>query len=202
LAISCVHYSDAGTPKEFVFVPDPDADDAALLSGAIWVATGSDFTLNLQRIDERERRAYIEKVTGSATDPFAAPPGHAPGFVTFVMQLENNGGGILVFRAQQCWLVTDRNEILHPIGMDGLRARYGMVGRELGPAYEQSLAAVIPTSRMLNPGETMAGLLVYSRFKPNTKRYRLDIQITTANGDVALVTAPYRRIKKERSNSP
>ena len=173
-----------------------------MLSSATWVATGSDFTLRLQRIDEAARQAYIDKVTGSKTDPFASPPGQPPGFVTFVMQIENNGGGTIVLRSQQCWLVTDKNEILHPVGMEGLRARYGMANRELGPAYERSLEAVIPTTRTLYPGESVAGLLVYRAFKPKTKRYKLDIQITTPNGDVALITAPYRRIKKDPGEAP
>ena len=192
----------AGEPKEFVFVPDPEAAQSAMLSGETWVATGTDFTLRLQKIDDQERRAYIEKVTGSATDPFASPPGQRPGYVTFLMQLENHGAGVLNFRSQQCWLVTNRNEHLHPIGMEGLRAEYGMVGRDLGPAYERSLEAVVPTSRLLEAGRTLAGLLVYRAFKPSTRRYRLDIQIAAGTGDVAWISAPYRRIRKEQSEEP
>jgi hypothetical protein len=202
LALCCASSSLAGEPPEFVFVPDPDVDGAAMLSGATWVATGPDFTLHIQRIGEEERRAFIEKITGSPTDPFASPPGKPPGFVTFVMELANQGAGNLVFRSQQCWLVTDKHEILHPIGMEGLRARYGLVGQEMGPAYERSVTAVIPTTRTLYTGDSLAGLLVYRAFKPKTKRYRLDIQITTASGDVSKVIIPYRRIKKERSENP
>jgi hypothetical protein len=77
-----------------------------------------------------------------------------------------------------------------------------MVGADLGPAYERSLVAVVPTSRMLDPGEMLAGLLVYRAFKPSTRRYRLDIQITTATGDVAWISAPYRRMKKDESEEP
>jgi hypothetical protein len=198
LALCCAASPAAAASSEFEFVPDPDAT-SALLSGSTWIATGSDFTLRLQRLDEQERRAFIEKTTGSPTDPFASPPGRKPGFVTFVMQLENNGASNLEFRSQQCWLVTNKNEILHPIGSEGLRARYGLVGREMSPAYESSLVAVMPTTRTLYPEESLAGLLVYRAFKPSTKRYRLDIQITTPNGDVALITLPYRRVKLERS---
>jgi hypothetical protein len=86
--------------------------------------------------------------------------------------------------------------------MEGLRARYGLVGREMGPAYERSVTAVVPTTRTLYAGDALVGMLVYRTFKPKTKRYRLDIQITTANGDVSKVTIPYRRIKKDRSENP
>lgn len=201
-ALGCAAAIPAGEPPEFVFVPDPEADDAAMLSGSTWTAVGPDFTLRVQRIGEDERRAFIEKVTGSPTDPFASPPDQPPGFVTFVMELENNGAANLAFRSQQCWLVTDRNEIMHPIGMEGLRARYASVGREMGPAYERSVAAVVPTTHTLYAGDTLAGLLVYRAFKPKTKRYKLDIQITTASGDVSKVTIPYRRVKKNRSEDP
>ena len=68
--------------------------------------------------------------------------------------------------------------------------------------YERAVAAVVPTTQNLHPGESMAGLLVYRQFKPKTKRYQLDIQITTGNGDVAKVSAPYRRVKKNRGDEP
>jgi hypothetical protein len=48
----------------------------------------------------------------------------------------------------------------------------------------------------------MAGLLVYNMIKAGTRRYKVDIQITTASGDVVPVTAPYRRVKLERSDEP
>jgi hypothetical protein len=72
----------------------------------------------------------------------------------------------------------------------------------MGPAYDRSVTAVVPTTRTLYAGDSLTGLLVYRAFKPKTKRYRLDIQITTASGDVSKVTIPYRRIKKDRSEDP
>lgn len=201
LLAACAGKVLAGAPAGFEFVPDPGAGTTAILSGSTWIATGPEFTLRLQRIGEPERRAFIEKATGSRTDPFASPPDRPPGYVTFVMQLENNGGGSLVFRAQQCWLVTNRKKILSPIGAEGLRASYGLLGREMGPAYESGLSAVVPTTRTLEGGESLAGLLVYRAFDPATKRYRLEIQITTANGDVTMITAPYRRLKNKKKPS-
>jgi len=197
LVLGFVLSTAAGEPKKYVFVPNPKPGTPAVLTGATWTAVGPDFTLRLQKVEDKDRRAYIQKTTGADTDPFATPEGKAPGYVTFVMQLENNGGSNLDFRAQQCWLMTNRKEILHPVGSGSLKARYGMVGREMGPAYESSLEAVVPSQRTLYAGQSMAGLLVYRAYKPNTRAYQLDIQITTPSGDVALVSLPYRRIKVE-----
>jgi hypothetical protein len=75
-----------------------------------------------------------------------------------------------------------------------------MMGAELTPAYETSLTAMIPTARTLAPGDSMAGLLVYRAFKPNTRKYKVDIQLTTADGAVTPIKAAYRRQKIEPSD--
>jgi len=204
LTLGCFASLAAKEPKQFVFLPNPEFDGAAMLNGSTWVSTGPDFRIELQRIGEQDRRDFIEKVTNSATDPFASPPGERPGYLTFIMRLENQGAGELVMRSQQCWLITDHNEYLYPISMEGLRGRYGVVGREPGAAYERSVSAVFPTTLLLNPGESRAGLLVYRAFKPKTRRFRLDIQLITASGEVSRITAPYRRrrVKPDRSDQP
>jgi hypothetical protein len=201
-ALGCALPSAGGAPTEYVYLPNPEGDDAAMLSGETWVGVGPDFTLRVQLIDEDERRAFIEKVAGYPTDPFASPPDRPSGYVTFVMELENQGGASLLFRAQQCWLVTSKNEHLDPISMEGLRARYGLVGGEMSSVYARSVTALLPTTQTLEAGESLAGLLVYRISKPNPRWYKLEIQITTANGDVTTITAPYRRVKQNRSESP
>jgi hypothetical protein len=191
----CVPGPTADKAKRYEWLPDPGVNGAAMLSGRTWLGHGPGFTLRLQRLDEAERASYIEKVTGVATDPFATPPGRRPRFVTFLMELENNAEGHLMYRAQQAWLVTSRKEFFTPLGMDTLRATYGMVDREMSPAYARVGEAFVPTDHTLNAGEVLAGLLVYRAPEPGTRRYRLEIQITTPSGDVATVVAPYRRSK-------
>jgi hypothetical protein len=200
--LCCALPSAAGAPTDYVYVPVPEGYEAATLSGDTWVGVGPDFTLRVQRIEANERRAFIEKITGTPTDPFASPPDRPSSYVTFLMELENQGGTSLLFRSQQCWLVTSRNEHLGPISMEGLRARYGLVGGEMSSVYKRSVSALVPTTRRLEAGESLAGLLVYRTSKPNPRRYKLEIQITTANGDVTTITAPYRRVKVNRSESP
>jgi hypothetical protein len=188
----------SAAPAKHAFVPDPEAEGAALLSGSTWIGLGPGFTLRVQRIDEAQRLAFIEKTTGLRTDPFAAPPGKEPRFVTFIAQLENNGAGGLVFRGDQCWLVTNKNEHLNPLGLESLAAAYSVMGGEMSPAYKVTAGAFLPDSRTLQPGESIAGLLVYNMFKPGTKKFELDIQITTPSGDVVSVGAPYKRVKLEK----
>jgi hypothetical protein len=184
-------------PVDLPFVPDPDAQDAATLSGSTWVELGPGFTVRVQQINGAERLAYIENVTGLAIDPFAAPGDEAPRFESFLLQIENAGAGRLVFRSHQCLLKGGNAEILTPFAMETMQTTYGMMGQKMQPAYQRAGPAMLPTTRELAAGETLAGLLVYPKVKPRTKRFRLEIQITTSAGDVVLVEAPYRRLKKK-----
>lgn len=200
LLLGRVALSVAGQRAEPVylpFVPDPSADNAATLAGSTWVEVGPGLTLRLQLIDEAARLAYIEKVTGLAIDPFAAPGDKAPRFESFLMQIENVGAGIVVFRAQQCLLKGGSAEILTPFALETMRATYGMLGQQMQPAYQRAGQAMLPTSRELTAGETLAGLLVYPKVNAKTKRFRLEIQVTTSAGDVVTMNAPYRRLKKK-----
>ena len=200
LLLGWVALSPAGQPVEPIdlpFLPDPDAKDAATLVGSTWVELGPGFTLRVQQITGDERLAYIENVTGLAIDPFAAPVNEAPRFESFLLQIENVGVGKLIFRSQQCLLKGRTAEILTPFAMETLRTTYGMMGQKMQPAYQRAGPAMLPTTRELDVGESIAGLLVYSKVKPKTKRFRLEIQITTSAGDVVTVTAPYRRLKKK-----
>ncbi len=196
LALCAIAPALHGAGARHVFVPDPDREGAAMLQGSTWIGVGPGFTLRVQRIDERQRLAFIEKLTGVRTDPFATPAGATPRFLTFVMELENNGAGSLDFRAQQCWLVTNRKEFSSPMGMDTLRGTYGLVGEEPGPAYERVGSAFLPATRTLEPGQSLAGLAVYNAFHPATRRYKVEIQITTSSGNAVTVSAPYKRVKQ------
>ncbi len=186
---------------ELPFVPNPTADGAAELVGSTWVQTGPGFTVRVQHVDPAQRLAYIENVTGLSTDPFASRSGETPRYETFLLQLENHGSGPVVFRSQQCWLKTNKTEFLTPLPMEMLRTTYGMVGQELRPAYERAGAAVLPTTHDLLPGESLAGLLVYRRFKPKTKSFFLKFQLTAPSGDVFRMKMPYRRLKEKELES-
>jgi hypothetical protein len=179
------------------FLPDATAEGAMPLSGETWELAGPGYVVRVQLIDDAGRQAYLRRVTGMPTDPFASPPDRPPGFITFLLQIENQGEGDLVFQAQNCWLVTDKQEHLYPVGMEGLRATYGMLGRELTPAYERAQSALLENAFTLRPEGSVAGLLVYRAVKPKTRRIQLDLQLTSSTGDVIRLHAPYLRPKKK-----
>ena len=45
--------------------------------------------------------------------------------------------------------------------------------------------------------QRLAGLLVYNMPEPETRRFKVEIQITAPTGDVVMVTAPYKRVQLE-----
>jgi hypothetical protein len=175
------------------YVPDPDDDEAPPLRGATWVDEGPGYAIQFQQIDEAERRAYLSRI-GTETDPFAAPPDAGARFLTFALLVENRSGGDLVFQPQNCWLTTNSNEILYPIGIEGLRSTYQMLELDLPPAYETSAPALLENATTLDPGQTLSGLLVYRHPKRQTRRFRVDVQLTSPAGDVVRFSAPYRRL--------
>jgi hypothetical protein len=183
---------------EAEFVPDVASGrqiGAPPLVGATWTDEGPGYTMRLQRITDEQRQAFFRRMTESPTDPFASRPDEPPRYQTFLLQIENKSDGSLMFQSKHCWLKTDRNELLTPIGLGGLRSSYGVMGREMAPAYESVAPAVLEGSVTLQPGESIAGTLVYKMFKPKTSFFKIDVQLTTSAGDVVKLVAPYRRHK-------
>lgn len=165
------------------------------LSHSTFEERGPGFTARVQRLDAAERQAYLRQVAGSPVDPFAGRPDEAPRYLTFLIQIQNDSDGSLVFQPQNCWLVTDKHEVLYPTGLEGLRTAHALVGVEMPPAYERSKPTVLEDSRTLEPGQSLAGLLVYQAPQPRTRGYRLDLQFATAAGEIVRLAAPYRRVK-------
>jgi len=191
-ALSLAASSGAG----FEFVPESGLPGAMRLTRSTFEGQGTGYTARVQRIDEAERRAYLERVTGHPVDPFAAEPGRAPRYLTFLIEIRSDAAGSLVFQPQNCWLVTDRKEVLYPVGIDGLRTTYALSGLELGTAFEAAKPAVLEGSRTLEPGQALTGLLVYPVPRSRARRLTLDLQFATPDGEVVRLSAPYRRVKR------
>ena len=47
----------------------------------------------------------------------------------------------------------------------------------------------------------MHGLLIYREVEPKAKRFRLDVQLSLPDGEIARFSAPYRRLKKKEGMS-
>ncbi len=163
------------------------------LAGRTWSASAAGYAVEIQRLDDAERQTWLRHATGSAVDPFLAPADQPRRFETFLVRVENRDAGPATFNPQDCWLVTTGNEVLYPLGLEDLAASYRQLGLDLPPAYASVGPALLSGSALLDPGATTSGLLVYPPFKPKTSRFRVDLQVTLASGDVVRLSAPYRR---------
>lgn len=175
------------------FEPDDARADQARLEDGAWVERGPGYAVRIKLLDDAGRRAWLRQAAGAEVDPFAVRPDQAPGHLSFLLELENRGQGPIVLEPQNCWLVTSRGEILNPIGIEGLRTAYGSSGLVMPPAYERAAPAVLEGSKLLGPGESAAGLLVYRTFKPKTNRFRVELQLVLPSGELLRMSAPYWR---------
>jgi hypothetical protein len=187
----------AGSAKDRPFVPNPEADQAPELQGSTWVAEGPTWKVSMQRLSEAERLAYFEKVTGLRLDPFASPPDEETRFTSFLVQIENRGESALEMNPIHCWLKTNKGDLETPLGLDDLGFLYRVAGADLPPAYLRVKPALLESTRTVNGGESIHGLLIYHEIEPNNKSFRVDVQLSLPDGETALVSAPYRRLKKK-----
>jgi hypothetical protein len=182
------------------FVPDPAAGGELELRGHTWVAETADYTVDLQQIDHRQRLAYIKHTTGLGTDPFVGPPEKDRRFISFVVRVENRGEGSLSFNPNNSVLRTNRSSgIQTPMTLYDLSFAYRLVDSELPPAYERVGAALLENPRILRPGESTSGLLIYRAAHRKTKTYHVQLELTLPSGDVASFLAPYRRADTVKS---
>jgi len=187
----------AGSTGDRPFVPDPEADQAPELHGATWVAEGPTWVVRMQHLSEAERLAYLEKVTGLRIDPFASPPDKETRFTSFLVLIENRGESALEMNPIHCWLKTNKGDLETPIGLDDLGFLYRVAGGDLPPAYVRVKPALLESTRTVYGGESIHGLLIYREVEPNNKSFRVDVQLSLPDGETALVSAPYRRLKKK-----
>jgi hypothetical protein len=166
-----------------------------VLLGRTWTSAGPGYTLRVQRLDDAERTAYIEHTSGERIDPFRAPPDREARYETFLLQVENRTDGPASFNPQDCWLVAGSREVIYPIGLDDLGTMYRQLEGDLPAAYDRIRPALLDQAATLAPGESTAGLLVYPAPKQETKRFRIELQLTLPTGDVVRARAPYRRAK-------
>ena len=207
MAVCTVLAVDAGEAEFPVFEPDIEAAEDLTLQGRTWTREDELLAIYLREIDQQERLKYIEGATGLAIDPFAAPPGKDPRFLSFLLVIENRGDTAVGFNALDCWLKTNRQKIETPLGLTDLSFDYHMAGVDLPPAYERISPLMLEGARTIIPGDSLSGLLVYHVVDPKTRRYHVDVDLIPPSGDIVRFRAPYRREKTEeeggkRSDKP
>jgi len=190
----------ANPPAELRLVPDPPDPPGNLeLNGQTWVAEAPSFVLRLQLIDDVQRLAYIEHVTGLSVDPFLSPPEKEDRFLSFVIEIQNRGEAPLSFNPRGAWINTDiQNDAQSPIGLEDIGFAYRMTDREMPPAYSQVAPALLEHPLFVNPGSSASGLLIYRSPSPKTRRMELDLALSLPSGDVVRFNAPYRKSKDKK----
>jgi len=191
---------DAGEAEPPVFEPDIEAAEGLTLQGETWTREDELFAIYLREVDQQERLKYIQGATGFTVDPYAAPPGKAPRFLSFLLVIENRSDTAVGFNALDCWLKTNRQKIETPLGLTDLSFDYHVAGVELPPAYERISPLLLEGARTIIPGDSLSGLLVYHVVEPKTKRYYVDVDLIPPSGDIVRFRAPYRREKSEDKN--
>ena len=181
-----------------VFAPEPERSGPLLLEDETWGWDARTYSLRLTRLDDTGRQEFIRRETGINTDPFAARPDRPATFVTFLLELKNSGGGSLSLNPQNCWLFVGAIPE-YPLDIPTLESYYRLMEQELPPAYRNAGRALLDRELVLAPGEAASGLLVYRAEIQRAKRFRVEVQLTLASGDVERYTASYRRVKKKNT---
>ena len=179
-----------------VYVPAAETEGAPELDGTTWIGAGPMHSIRLTRIGDEARQTYLRETIGSQTDPFASRPDQPEGYLTYLLQVSNPGDSALIFNSGHCWLSTGK-EIRTPLGPADISFSYKVAESGFPPAYEKVGAVLLHGSRMVEPGASLHGLLVYRAPKPNTRSFTLDVQLALSTGDIVKFSAPYRRLSKK-----
>jgi len=197
-AIACcaVTMNGAGGPPPVPsFEPDPETAENLTLGGTTWTREEPTHTVHLREVDQDERLRYIEGAIGLKVDPFAAPPGHDPRFLSFLLVIENHGDELLSFNALDCWLTTNRQQIQTPLGLTDLSFDYQIMGLELPVSYTRIAPLMLEGTRVLAPGDSLSGLLIYHAVDAKTKRFHVEVELSMPSGEKVNLRAPYRRLR-------
>jgi len=201
-AIACgaATLSVAGGPSLPSFEPDPEAAENLTLGGTTWTREEPTHVVHLRQVDQAERLSYIEGAIGLKIDPFAAPPGEDPRFLSFLLVIENRGDSLFSFNALDCWLKTNRQQIETPLGLTDLSFDYQIMGRELPAAYTRIAPLMLEGTRVLAAGESLSGLLIYHAVDVKTKRFHVEVELSMPSGEKVNLRAPYRRVRPTRDD--
>jgi hypothetical protein len=189
-SVLAVEAADAELP---VYIPDVEKAEGLELQGKTWTHEDEFFSIYLRELDREERLKYILGATGLRIDPYRAPPGKIPRFMSFLILIENRSEAAVGFNALDCWLKTNREKIATPLGLTDLAFEYHVAGIELPPAYEHISPVMLEGARTIIPGDKLSGLLVYRQVEPKTKRFHVDVDLIPPSGEVIRFRAPYRR---------
>ena len=180
-----------------VYDPDPTQPGAGKLQGETWGKESESASLWLTRIDEATRRAFVQRRSGLAADPFMTARGpESGGFIAFHVLVENRTETRLVFQPQACRLQTSGRDFQSPLDLPTIIAAFEISDRRPPAHIERIRSAIIDGEVVLNPGETRDGLFIFRAIDPSTKRFQVDIGATLTRGEPFGFSAFYKKRKK------
>jgi hypothetical protein len=175
-----------------------EAKPSLLLEGNTWRTRTDLYRVELQKLDNPQRLAFMKHQTGTEIDPFVARPGEPPAFFTFLLVVENVGEESLYLHPQNCWLVAGKGRSEYPLDLDSIRGAYHTLQAEVPASYEVVGQVLFQRERIIKPGEVHMGLLVYRSPSPRLKRFVVELPLTLPSGDVTTLRAPYLKHKEDK----
>ena len=188
----------AGQSGPPVYLPSAEGADGALLDGGVWVVENRLYEARLFPIDEESRRQFLLEYAGTDVDPFHTRGANSPDFITFVLDLEVRGEGMLILQPQRCRLITNKLEFRYPLDMPTIESAYTLMEGRMPEAYRKVEPALLDGERTLRAGDRLRGLLVYEGIDVKTKTFTVEVQMTSGAGEVEGFTAAYAREKKKK----
>jgi methylenetetrahydrofolate dehydrogenase (NADP+)/methenyltetrahydrofolate cyclohydrolase len=130
------------------FVPDAGVPGAPSLDGQVFKIESPGFAARVALLDDASRQEFLKARLGRTTDPFlAAPREGRPGFLTFLLELENRGGGTLYFQPLMCPITTPQGDIRSPLDRDTLQTTYEMLDKSCPRLRGRGEGALLESSR-------------------------------------------------------
>jgi hypothetical protein len=191
VAAAALCASLAAAPASWEPAPTPET---SALEGASWAVRTDAYVATLESLDDAQRWRYLRERAGAAADPFSAPDG--PGFLTFRLTLESRAAGTLVFDAGGTRLVTQDKTTRYPLDLPSIESAYGLLEREVPPAYRTIRGALFDGTVFLGSGQRAEGLLVFQGVSPRTRAFRIEVPLTTQDGSPGGLSAAYRRARR------
>ncbi len=91
-----------------------------------------------------------------------------------------------------------------PVGLSDLSFSYHRINQELPNAYQRVEPALLEDPTLIDPGDRLAGLLIFRQVHPKTKQLRLELAVDLPSGESVRRTARYARLlppKKDKKNA-
>ncbi len=183
-------------PKVYRFIPAEDMAEGATLEGTTWKLESDTFRVHLQRLSNEQRLAAIKHLSGLEIDPFRQKPGMPPTFQTFLLVLHNESEESLFFNTAKCWFKPNTAHLETPLDLQRVRSLFRTSGLEMPGAYENLDRVLLNGEMLLQPGETLTGLLVYRFPSQKIRRFTIDVPLTLSRGDGVSFRAGWQRIKE------